>query len=66
LPETHSLPAVTGKTRLAIAASVLYPLAMVPFLKPWRGDPLVFAYIGLGPVALGWLLRWVWVGFKRK
>jgi hypothetical protein len=56
----------SGKMRLGIAVSVLYPLAMAAFLKPWQNDPFMFVYIGLGPVALGWLVRWVWLGFRRK
>lgn len=58
--------AMSGKLRSAIAVSVVYPLAVAPLLKPWQNDPLLFAYIGLGPVAIGWLARWVWLGFNRK
>jgi hypothetical protein len=62
------LPAVvlTGKTRLAIAASILWPAAMAAFMQPWKDDFFQFLYIGLGPVILSWIVFWVYTGFIRK
>ncbi len=51
--------------RLAIAASFLFPIAVAGFLQPWRKDLILFAYIGLGPVILGWLLFWIITGRKK-
>ena len=61
-------PAVvlTGKTRLAIAASILWPAAMAAFMQPWKNDLFPFLYIGLGPVILGWIIFWVYTGSIRK
>lgn len=61
-------PAVvlSGKMRLAIAASILWPAAMAAFLQPWKDDLFPFVYIGLGPVILGWIIFWVYTGFIRK
>ena len=57
---------ITGKQRLAVAASVIYPLAVSAIMQPWRKDPVTFFYIGIAPVMVGWLLFWVARGFGRK
>ena len=61
-------PAVvlSGKMRLAIAASILWPAAMAAFIQPWKDDLYPFLYIGLGPVILSWIVFWVYNGFIRK
>jgi hypothetical protein len=63
-----SKPAVvlSGKMRLAIAASVLWPAAIAAFMQPWKNDLFPFLYIGLGPVILGWIIFWVYTGSIRK
>ena len=55
---------LTRNKRLALTASVLFPVAVAGFLQPWRKDFILFAYIGLGPVILGWLLYWIKTGRK--
>ena len=62
----QSAAVLSGKTRLAIAASVLWPAAMAAFMQPWKDDLFPFLYIGLGPVAVGWIIFWVYTGFLRK
>jgi len=57
---------LTGKFRLAVAGSFVYPALAAAFLQPWKGNPIRFVYIGLGPVVLAWLLYWVLVGFKNR
>jgi len=57
---------VTGKMRLAIAASLLWPAAIAAYIQPWKHDLVPFLYLGLGPVALGWTLYWVFSGFRKK
>lgn len=56
---------ITRNMRVVIAASVIYPAIVAAFLQPWRKDLILFLYIGLGPVLLGWLLYWVFTGRKR-
>jgi hypothetical protein len=58
-------PPLTGKIRLAIAASVLWPALLAVFFKPWQKDVETFLYAGFGPVALGWLVYWVAAGFRK-
>ncbi len=61
-------PAVvlSGKMRMAIAASVLWPAAMAAFMQPWENDPFPFLYIGSGPVIFGWVVFWIYTGFRRR
>ena len=63
-----SKPAVviTGKMRLALSASVLWPLIMAAFMKPWQKDLFLFLYIGLGPVVFIWMIYWVMTGFRKR
>ena len=57
---------LSGKMRLAIAASVLWPAVMAAYMQPWKHDLFPFLYIGLGPVAVGWILYWIFTGFRKK
>jgi hypothetical protein len=61
-------PAVvlSGKMRMAVAASVIWPAAVAAFLQPWKDEFFPFLYIGLGPVALGWGIFWIYTGFRRR
>jgi len=61
-------PAVvlSGKMRMAIAASVLWPAAIAAYMQPWENDLFPFLYIGLGPVIIGGIIFWVYTGFLRK
>lgn len=65
--QTTARPAIviSRNLRVAIAASVIYPIVAAAFLQPWRKDLILFLYAGLGPVSLGWLLYWVFTG-RRK
>ena len=70
-PETRQAvprPAIkiSGKMRLAIAASVLWPAVIAAYLEPWKQDLSRYLYIGLGPVALIWIIFWVLTGFRKK
>ena len=56
----------SGKMRLAIAASVLWPSVVAAFMQPWEDDIVPFLYIGLGPALLGWIIFWVYTGFLKK
>ena len=58
--------ALSGRMRLAIAASIFWPAVMAAVFKPWRQDLVIFCYFGLGPVALAWIVFWVRLGFRRK
>ncbi len=56
---------ISRNLRIAIAASVIYPIVAAAFLQPWRKDMILFLYAGVGPVILGWLFYWVFTGRKK-
>ena len=62
---TRPAIAIPRNLRVAIAASVIYPIAAAAFLQPWRNDLILFLYAGMGPVLLGWLSYWVFTGRKK-
>jgi hypothetical protein len=52
--------------RLALILSILWPVACALFFKPWQQDIIPFATVGIGPVVIGWSLKWVLAGMKNK
>jgi hypothetical protein len=57
---------LTGRMRLAIMASLVWPAIVALFLKPWNSNWPVFLYVAVGPVALTWGVCWVLWGFKKE
>jgi hypothetical protein len=55
----------SGRMRLAIIASVVWPALSAAYIKPWTGRLDPFLYIGIGPVLLGWSIRWIVTGFRK-
>jgi hypothetical protein len=60
------IPRLSWTLRLAIVVSILWVAAWTIHLKPWRQDVTPFVLVGLGPVVVGWSLRWVLAGLKNK
>ena len=53
--------------RLAIVASLLWPIGCALYFKPWQQQAFIpFALIGIGPVVVAWSLNWVVAGIKKK
>lgn len=63
---TNKMVALSGKMRLAIAISIVYPLVAAAYLQPWKNDLMLFLYVGIGPVVLYWLMKWVFAGIKDR
>ena len=63
---SHPTVVLTGRMRLAIAASAIWPAIIAAILQPWKQDLLPYLYLGAGPVAIGWILYWVLTGFRKK
>ena len=57
---------VSGKMRLAIAASVLWPAVMAAFVQPWEKYLSRYLFLGVGPVAFIWIIYWVLTGFRKR
>ena len=57
----------SGKLRLAIVLSVIFPLVMAVPLRPWHPENRsMFLLGGLLPVILYWAGVWIFQGFKKK
>lgn len=63
---SQKMVTLSGRIRLAIAISIIYPLAMAAYFQPWKKDMVLFLYVGIGPVALYWLMKWVITGIKDR
>ena len=57
---------LNGRMRLAIAASVLWPALIAAYMQPWKQDLIPCLYLGLGPVAVVWIVYWVLTGFRKR
>jgi hypothetical protein len=52
--------------RLALILSFLWPVACALYFKPWQQNVIPFVTLGIGPVVVGWSLKWVLAGMKNK
>ena len=57
---------LSGKMRLAIGASIVWPLAMAAYMQPWKKDLYLFLFTGFGPVVLVWIIFWIYTGFRSR
>jgi hypothetical protein len=57
---------IAGTMRVAISASVLWPALMAVYMQPWEKNLSRYLFLGVGPVALLWLIYWVFTGFRKK
>jgi hypothetical protein len=67
-PERNSIrlmPALTGWMRLAILVTIFWIAGSAAFLQPWENNTILFFYIALGPLIIGWGIFWVWSGYKK-
>ena len=66
VPSREPGTALSGKMRLAIAASALWPAVAAAFMQPWKDNLPRYIYIGAGPVAIIWIAYWVFTGFRKR
>ena len=64
--EVRTAVVLTGRMRLAIAASAIWPILIAAFVQPWKQGVITYLYLGLGPVVSLWMLYWVYIGFKKR
>ncbi len=62
----HPVPRFSWSLRLAIILSILWPAAWALYFQPWQRNGIAFVVLGIGPVAVGWSLKWVIAGMKNK
>jgi len=63
LSDTFSM--FSGRMRLALIASFIWPILSAVHLKPWADGLDPFLYFGIAPVALWWSIRWIVAGFRK-
>ncbi|MFK5953506.1 MAG: hypothetical protein QM498_10650 [Desulfobacterium sp.] len=57
----------SGKLRLAIVLSLIFPLVIAVPLRPWHPEnQSMFLLGGLLPVVLCWAGVWIFQGFRKK
>jgi hypothetical protein len=66
-PYRHDL-GLTWTFRLAIVLSILWPTGWTLYFKPWhqQNGVVPFILVGMGPVVVGWCIKWVLAGMKNK
>ena len=57
--------ALSGRFRLAVVLSILWPAAAALYFEPWHRNISTFIVCGIGPVVLLWGAFWVLSGFKK-
>jgi len=57
---------LSGRMRIAVLASLLWPAIMAILLEPWNGCWVVFFYAAVGPIVLLWGIYWVFSGFRKE
>jgi hypothetical protein len=63
----RAAPRLTWTFRLAFVLTILWPACWALYFAPWRAPHRVsFAVIGIGPVVVGWCLKWILAGMKNK
>lgn len=58
------LKKLPAKIRLNIVLSLIYPIAMALYLKPWNGNLISYISYGIVPVILVWAVVWIIAGRK--
>lgn len=56
---------LSAKTRFAIVLSIVYPIAMALYLKPWNENIIFYLAFGILPVILYWSFVWILAGLKK-
>jgi hypothetical protein len=60
------ISSISGPLRLALVASLVWPLAVAAYLEPWKSGLFPYLYFGFGPVVFGWSIRWIIIGYRRN
>ena len=53
------------KIRVAIILTLLYPVGMALYLKPWDKNPILYLSWGILPVFFVWAMIWILAGKKK-
>ncbi|MFH2092845.1 MAG: hypothetical protein ABIJ31_10825 [Pseudomonadota bacterium] len=61
----RQLPCLRPVTRAGIILTLIYPVGMSLYFKPWEGNLVAFLAFGVLPVFLSWSLVWILSGRKN-
>jgi len=59
------LKKLNAKIRFCIVLSLIYPIAIALYLKPWNHNLIAYISSGIIPVILAWSIAWVLAGKKK-
>lgn len=63
---SKKLTKLTAKIRLGIVLSIVYPILMAIYLKPWHvSQVILYISYGIMPVLLVWAFIWILAGRKK-
>ncbi|SDT98697.1 hypothetical protein [Desulfobacula phenolica] len=62
---SKKLTKLSTKTRFSIILTIIYPVFMALYLKPWNDNFIAYISYGILPVFLCWAIVWVLSG-KNK
>lgn len=56
----------TANIRFGIVLTLVYPIVMALYIKPWNENIILFVSFGIIPVFLVWAVVWIIAGEKNK
>jgi len=66
VPPSKKIKALPAKLRVSIVLTLVYPMIMALYFKPWENNLIIFLSYGIIPVFLFWALVWIIAGKKSK
>ncbi len=61
----NKLKKLSPKMRLSIVLTLIYPIAMALYLKPWNQGLIFYVSFGIIPVFIAWAIFWITAGNKK-
>lgn len=62
---SKKLTKLRAKTRFSIILTIIYPVGMALYLRPWNDNLIVYISYGIIPVFLCWAIVWILAGKKK-
>ena len=62
---SKKLKKLPAKFRFGIVLTLVYPIAMALYIKPWNENIISFISFGIIPVFLVWAIVWIIAGKKK-
>ena len=59
------LKKLPAKIRFSIVLSLIYPMVVALYLKPWNENLIPYICYGIIPVFLAWAVVWIIAGQKK-